>query len=303
MITLLIGENSFEIESFLGKIAQNFNGTIERVDGSSLQLTQLPDLLMGTSLFADTRVVVIRGLSQNKSIWTVFGKWIGKISDDIHLVLVEPKIDKRTATFKILKESTELKEFNPFSDRDSFAVEKWLESEACGMGLRLDKKSAQFLISRVGFDQWQLFHALKKLALVDEISVDVIKDLIEPNLNENVFNLFETALNGDKTELVRSLRIIEQSEDAYRLSALLFTQAFQLAAVLSAEKSDNVSKDFGIHPYVASKLSVIAKRLSSREVAKIIEIFTCADDDMKLSKADPWMLLEIALLKVASIKK
>ena len=305
MVTLLIGENSFEIERALGKIVQNFNGVVERIDGNRLQLSQLPDILMGVSLFATARIVVVRNLSENKLIWSVFGDWLGKISDDIHLVLIESKPDKRTTTFKALKENATLKDFPVFSDRDLVAVEKWVSLEAEKMGLNMDKKSIQFLVARVGFDQWQLFYALQKLALVDEPSIDKIKDIIESNPVENVFNLFEVAVKGDRQELRRLVRSLEQSDDPYRLSALLFAQVFQLTVLSSIElagkRTDNAVKDFGIHPFVASKLSLLAKKIGNRGLVKIVDIFVRIDDEMKLSKADPWVLIEKALLKVSMI--
>lgn len=301
MITLLIGENSFEIERALAEIVAGFDGVAEKIDGSGLQLAQLPDILMGVSLFSTARLVVVRDLGQNKAIWSDFSNWLNKISDDIHLVLVEPKPDKRTTTFKALKEKAILKEFPIFSDRDFSTVEKWVAAEAEKMGVNLDKKNTQFLVARVGVDQWQLFNALKKLALVDNISIDVIEDVIEPNLVENVFILFETAMSHDRRALKRSLVCLEKSEDAYRLFALLSSQVFQLLAVSSAEKTDNATKDFGIHPFVVSKLSGLAKKISSRNIVKIVEVFAKADDDMKISKADPWVIIEKALLQISLI--
>lgn len=47
---------------------------------------------MGVSLFATKRLIVIRGLSENKVIWPVFGDWLPKVSDDIHLVLIERRL-------------------------------------------------------------------------------------------------------------------------------------------------------------------------------------------------------------------
>jgi len=301
MITLLIGENSFEIERALGDIASGFDGRVEKIDGGSLQLKDLPDILMGVSLFATERVVVIRGLGQNKSIWPVFGSWLDKISDDIHLVLVEPKPDKRTVTFKALKDAATIRELRPFSDRDVISVEKWVAVEAKNMGLGLDNKCVQALVNRVGFDQWQLFHALQKLALVDTITVEVIADVIDLNPFESVFNLFETALRGDRAQLKSMLRVLEQSEDAFRLIALLSAQVFQLAAISSAERTDSVAKDFAIHPFVVSKLSSVARKVGSRGVKRLVDIFVNLDDDIKISKAEPWVLVESALLKVAII--
>jgi len=301
MITLLTGENSFEVERALNGIIDSFSGNVEKVEGSELQVSQLPDILMGVSLFADKRVVIIRGLSENKVVWSVLGDWLSKISDDIHLVLIESKPDKRTVTFKALKENANVQEFLSWTDRDIAKVEKWVALEAEKMGITIDKKCVQTLVQWVGIDQWQLFHALEKLALTDGITVESIKNIIEPNPVENVFNLFETALRGDTKTLGEILKILEKTEDVYRLIALLTSQAFQLAAVVSASKTDNVAKDFVIHPYVVSKLAPIAKRIGKPGVSKIISIFTELDDDMKLSRADPWLLVERALIKVANI--
>lgn len=302
MITLFIGENSFEIERALIDIAKNFDGNVERINGSELQLSQIPDILMGVSLFATSRVVIIKNLSENKTIWSVFGDWLPRISDDIHLVMIEPKPDKRTITFKAIKNSATVKEFQVWSDRDVMKAEKWVIDESKKLGIKLDNKNSQTLVRRVGVDQWQLFHALEKLALVDVVSDEIIKDIIEASPVENVFELFETALRGDVKKLKSMLQILEQSEDVYRLSALLFTQAFQMAAISEAEKSDNVTKDFGIHPYVASKLESIAKRVGKSGVVKIVKIFAQADDDMKLSRAEPWLLIERSLFKIATLQ-
>jgi DNA polymerase-3 subunit delta len=301
MITVLIGENSFEIQRAMDTIISDFDGTVEKIDGSELSISQLPDILMGVSLFADKRLVIIRNLSENKLVWPVFGDWLPKISDDIQLVLAESKPDKRTVTFKALKKIADVREFASWSDRDVYQAEKWVTVEAKTISLDLNKKCVQTLVQWVGVDQWQLYYALQKLALTDDITVETIKNVIEPNPVENVFNLFETAIRGDLKTLVQILKTLEKTEDVYRLIALLSSQAFQLAAVASAGKNNNVARDFGIHPYVVSKLTPIAKRLGKSGVSKIIAIFTELDDDIKLSRAEPWLLLERALIKVANI--
>ncbi|MEI6053900.1 MAG: DNA polymerase III subunit delta [Candidatus Saccharibacteria bacterium] len=299
MLTLLIGENSFEIERQLKAISDSFMGDVEKIDGSQLSLSQLPDLLMGVSLFSEKRLIFIRGLSQNKAIWGDFGNWLTNISDDIHLVLVEPKIDKRLATYKKIKEKAVIKELQPFSEYEAGVVERWLLSEAETMGLSLDKKSIQFLVNRIGFDQWQLFHALEKIALTDDISIDNLSEIIEPSQQENVFNLFETAIKGDTNKLMQMMSSFRKSEDAYRLFGLISSQVFQLVVISSAGREDNISKDFSIHPFVLSKLKPIVSQLGSKGVYRLLDIFTSADDEIKISKADPWLLVEKALLKIA----
>ena len=296
----MTGDNSFEIERALDVITANFDGVPEKINADTLQLADLPDLLMGTSLFATQRLLIIRNLSNNRTVWPVFGDWLARLSDDIHLVLIEPKIDKRTATFRALKEIATIQNFATWSERDIQIAERWVIDEAKQQGVDLNKKLAQLLVQRVGVNQWQLFRAIEKLSLSDEVSEDLILDIIDINPTESVFNLFEIALSGDTDKLISTLRTLEQTEDVYRLSALLFSQAFQLAALVAASSGDDVAKDFAIHPFVVSKLRPVARKLDKTGVSKIITILTELDSAMKTSSTDPWILVEDALLKITN---
>lgn len=301
MITLLIGENAFELERTLKRIIADFDGVAEKVDGSRLELRQLPDLLMGVSLFADKRLVVIKDLSESKDVWAELTNWLGRVSDDINLVLVETKPDRRTTTYKELKKIANVVEFNPWGESDISKAEAWVVDEAKKIDIELDKKSAQLIVRRAGLNQWQLYNAVEKVSLLENITDEAIESVIEANSAENVFNLFDAALRGDRQRLAGMLATIEQAEDPFRLFALLSSQAFQLAAVVAAGPSDDTAKDFGVHPYVVSKLSSNAKKLGRGGARKIINIFARADDDMKLSRADPWLLIERTLQQVASL--
>jgi DNA polymerase III delta subunit len=302
MITLLIGENSFENERKLREIQSQFDGVSEIVDGAEIELKQLPDLLMGATLFASSRLVVIKRLSENKTLWNGLESWIPRVSDDIHLVIVEPKPDKRTKTFKELQKVANVHDAQAWTERDALRAEQWVTKEAQTLGFSLDKKSAQVLVSRVGANQWQLYRALEKLAVVDEVNPTVIEELIEANPLENVFNLFEAALRGDALKVKHMIETLELTEDAYRLFGLLSGQAFQLATLSVSEKpSVEVAKDLGAHPFALSKLAPHAKKLGKGGTRKVITIFAEADSGMKTSAGDPWLLLERALIKVACL--
>ncbi|TAL15350.1 DNA polymerase III subunit delta [Patescibacteria group bacterium] len=299
MITFLTGENTFEIAQELERIIAKFDGAPERIDGSELDPRQLPNLLTGTTLFADKRLVIIKDLSQNKSIWTDFADWLPRVPDEIHLVLVDSKPDKRTITYKELKKVANITEHVAWTDRDESKAAKWVSGEAQSMGLKLNTKSVQTLVRRVGTDQWSLFHALEKLALAGDVTDEIIESIIDVNPTENVFNLFDAALRGDANAVSQIIKTLELTEDPYRLFALLSGQAFQLTTLAVAGQSDMVAKDLGVSPYTVSKLVPAAKRLGRGGVRRVIRIFANADDDMKLSRAEPWLLIERALIQVA----
>jgi len=300
MITWFIGENTFDIHQAVKAAIAGFDGVPERVDGSTLELKNIPDLLMGGTLFASKRLVIIKDLSQNSSVWEKLPEWIDRISDDIDVILIDGKPDKRTTGYKEVKKRVSLKEFPVWGDRDQMLAESWVVQYAKTIGLFLDKKLAHHIVKRIGLDQWLLANGLEKIALLESASPETINDIIDPNPSENVFQLFELALEGRREAIHDMVRTLELNEDPYKLFALLSSQAFQLAAVASASQDDNPAKDFGIHPYVAGKLSRHGNRLGSRGAARILLAFADADADMKRSRGEPWLLIERTLLSVAN---
>lgn len=299
MISLLTGENSFAIHQELQKMMSEFDGSVERLDGTELELRQLPDLLMGMSLFSEKRLVIIRLLSQNKSVWEALVDWIDRVSDDIHLVLVEPKPDKRTRTYKALQKSATVHEYKPWTLRDIRQAEQWVGGRASELGMSFTPNLAHFLVARVGTDQWQLSHALDKLSVLDTVSEEVIRESIEAHPTENVFDLFEIALRGDSVRVQEILNTLSLTEDSYQLLGLLSGQAFQIAAIVVAREGDDVARDMGIHPFVLSRLKQHAKDRGSKGASEIIAAFVEADDAIKTSSIDPWIAIERALLRIA----
>lgn len=298
MITLFTGDNSYEIEQDLAQLTAKFDGTTERYDGVELELSNLPDLLMGVSLFSEQRVVVVRGLSANKTVWEALPSWLDRLSDDIHLVLIEPQLDRRTKAAKTLIKSATLRHHASWSERDTPQAEKWVMKEAKVRDIRLNATLAQLLVSRVGVHQWQLHHALEKLRSLDIVTEDSIRELIEAQPVENVFELFETALRGDVTGLQRMLETLRGSEDPYMLFGLLAGQAFQLAALTVAQGHDDVAGDLGIKPYSLRRLRPYVQ--GQKKANTIVNAFADADEQMKTASLDPWLAIERSLLVTAT---
>ncbi len=302
MITVLTGDNSFETTRALEKIVADFAGVAEKFEGASLELSQLPDLLFGGTLFATERLIIIRSLSENKQLWDVLPDWLEKMSSDTHVVLAEPKPDKRTRTFKELKKFAKVQEFHAWGDRDNMLAEKWAIEEAKQQDLVLDKKLAQQLVARVGMDQWQLFHALEKLAVLDVVNSDVIEQAIEAAPTENVFNLLDAALRGDHKKIMQMIQTLQRTQDPFMTFGLLSGQVFQLAALTVADKpAAAVASDIGAHPYALSKLVPHAKSVGRSGARRIVKIFADTDSLMKSTSTDPWILIEQALIKTASL--
>ena len=299
MITWLVGENDFEIREAVKALEVSFSGVAERFDGAELSLAQLPDILMGVSLFASERLVIIQDISTNKTLWEKLPDWLSRINDAIHVVFVDAKPDKRTTSYKALKEVAHLQEFPAWGERDVAKAEQWVMHRAEANGLKLDKKLASHVVQRVGLNQWQLANAITTLSLLDEVTLEAVNEVIPPNPTENIFQLFETALEGKPEQVARMIDTLSMQEDPYALFALLTSQALTLAAVTYADEEATPSKDFAIHPFVAGKLTRHGKRLGKAKVGRIVEAFAKTDADMKRSRGEPWLLIERTLLEIS----
>ncbi len=297
MISLLYGENDFELKKYLRKITDEFSdkNAIEKIDGDNIVADNLADLLSGMSLFSSSRLIVIYDSSQNKEVWEKLADYI---QTDTQLILVESSPDKRTRTFKQLQKNAEVKEFKNLTEHEA---KSWLVSEAKSQKIELTPSLAEKIITRAGVDQWKLHFALQKLANSGKIDEQSIKEQIEPATQASVFELIDASLHRSPDKVHKLVHELSVSEDPYFFFGLLSSQIFQLITLaVSDKKPAEVASDLGVHPYPIQKLSGIAKQLSKSDLQKIAAIIAECDDQIKRSGAEPWLLIEQALVKLAN---
>lgn len=302
VITLLCGENDYELMKKVAQLKRSFEGAAERYDATELTKEGLADIFAGQTLFASKRLIFIDTPSGCADLWQNLADWAARLSDDTELVLIEPKPDKRTGSYKWLKKHAKVQEFLPLEQRDTRGILDWIETYAKKAGVALTAAQSRRLADRVGANQWELAHAIDKLGLVGEISDQWIDDITEASTSENVFTLFELVLNGDSGRVSDMLANLRLTEDPYRLLGLLVAQVLQLLTLTYGDAdSQRVAADMGAksaYPY--QKLSSYASRLSKAQASAAVRLFATADLRLKQSDADPWLVLESTLTQMAS---
>ena len=106
MLKFFYGEDRVRAKAAIEK----FLGTkdYEVIEGAELTPEDLPSVFLGNSLFADTRAILIRDLTANK---LVYEKLPDYLSTPHQVAILELKLDKRSATYKSLKDRAEFQEF------------------------------------------------------------------------------------------------------------------------------------------------------------------------------------------------
>ena len=314
MIYLIIGTNAYRVQHELQQLVKSLGVRPEKIDAASLDLNKLADTVRGLNLFQERRLIIVEHLSERKDLWDKLGEWASDIAVETYLVLIEPRPDKRTKTFKILQKTAKLVEAMPLTDRQRPAAEKWLLDYASEHGVKLTKTQASNMVARAivadeksrsaEIDQLQLTHAVAALKNTVKIDDAAIATVLPPAREFSVFDIIELAVRGETTNLRSALDELRRSDDVYKVAPLVWSQWSQLVLLAKAEAAGASDKiDLGIHPFVAKKLRPLARQLSPKDLAELTELAAERDYQMKTSSVDPWAALEDFLFRVASRQK
>lgn len=309
-VTVIFGENSFERASELAKLknqAEKADFAIENLNAENLTEEDFVNSICGVSLLAEKRLVIVKRVSDNSILWDKLPVIISRISNDVHLCLVEEKIDKRSATYKSLAKIADMKEQKSLSAKDGKDLAEFARKIAKRLGFSVDNKTADFLVSWVGIDEWRVRDGIERLAILGEISKENIEKYIPRNVESNAFGIFELALNSKQPEVIEQIsrmKIVEGADGAYQFFGLISSQFFNLAALKLGQSSGKttaeIAKEIGANAWLLGKMNQFARDLNFDQLADLSEKFTQTDELLKTTNADAWDLIEALLLEVAN---
>ena len=105
MIEIFCGENRVKAQTEVKRI---LGADYEVFEGVNLAAADLPSLFFGTSLFGEKRRILVKDLSEQKELWEKLPEYL----ESSHAVIIwETKLDKRTATYKAIKDKVKVTEF------------------------------------------------------------------------------------------------------------------------------------------------------------------------------------------------
>lgn len=312
MIYLIVGDNQYRVRQEIAKITRDFSGEVVRVDGAELTANSLADLVMGATLFSEHRTIIIRDLSDNATLWQQFEQWTSRVSDTNNIILCEKSVDKRTKVYKSLLKSVRLIEATQWTEREYRDAEAWLDKTAHQNNVLLQPRYLKELVRRAThaessgktiIDQSELYQALKSLSLLEHIDDTSIDAVMPPDLSENIYELFATALGGDRAALMRMLEHLKVTEEPYKVFGLIASQWFQYAALCLARSTPSeVAADLGVNAYGLQKLGSYQSIFTPSDLHVLTQKIAQLDIATKSTAVDPWYQTERFLLEVVQVR-
>lgn len=272
----LTGSNFYLLKKRLDELTAKFvkeHGelALERIDAEEAESQAILDAAQSLPFLASRKMVVIRNIGANKAASGQIEQIIDSAGDSTDLIFYEPSPDKRTAYFKVLKDQTQLEEFN---DLDAHSLAGWLVQEAKNQGGQLSQTDANYLVERVGASQEQLAHELQKLIIYEPRITRANIDLLTVKTPQSkVFDLLDAAFGGDKK---RALELYaEQRAQKVEPQAIMAMMAWQLKLLALAKtgegkSSQQIAKDASLSPYPVQKAQNLARKIDDKKLADMV---------------------------------
>lgn len=292
MITTLTGNNSFALQAELNRLITGFvkehgDMGLEKIDGEEVEFDRIQESLESLPFLASKKMVVLRTPGLNKEFAEKVEALLTNVPKTTDVIIIEPKLDKRSSYYKFLQKKTG---FNEFKELDELELSKWLVDQAEAEGGTLNITDAKYLTERVGVNQQLLNNELSKLLNYNKsITRQTIDLLTEPTPQSTIFELLDAAFAGktkqalDLYEEQRALKV-----EPIQIIAMLAWQLHVLAVIKTAGEKDlsTIAQESKLNPFVVRKSQSIAKKLALSELKKLVAEVLALDVRMKSEAID-----------------
>lgn len=304
-VILIHGENEFRAGEFYKKtlakfVSSNSQESLRVFDGESATPAETEEALSSQSLFSSgSEMVAIKRLGTNADLKDKLTELLDEIPDETQLIIYEPKIDKRSKLYKLLKKSGSTKEFDSLGEPELI---KWINERVAKFGGQLEEGGAKLLVNMTKGNQLRLASEIDKLLNYDKtISLESIKTLVDKAPDDNIFELLDYVSRGDKKKALSKYEELSLAQvEAHYVLVMLCWQMANFISVKSGEnKSDKeIASQLGMNPYAVSKTRSIVKNISKRQLESMTKKVLAVDVRLKSASLDADQLVKQLIVEL-----
>ena len=272
-------------------------------EGKGINPAELIDLAETMPFFADRRLIVVENSGFFKNASPELADYIKTMPDTACFVFVEQEIDKRGKLYKAVKEKGRIAEMGR---QDEKTLIIWIAGMVKREGRQIKESTARYLISKTGTDMENLEQEMEKLFSYTmgekEITMQAVDDICTTQVTNKIFEMVEAvATKQQKRALDYYYDLLALKEPPMRILYLLTRQFRVLLEVkaLLAKGCDKaqISKEAGLHPFVAGKYMKQSREFSIQELREIMEDAAETEELVKTGRLNDRMSVELFIVK------
>lgn len=301
MINIFIGDCDFLMTEEVNKKVQDFLKTnsslsVIKKDVDSITIEDIYNFVEAMSLFSEKQLIILNNLSDLNGGYEALLSRGGKTDNEI--IVLDPKIDKRS---KAYKEAKKLGLIKVFEKQSKDKVEAWALNYAKQYVDKFSKEAVLEIVKRSGYNEWQIKNSIDMLAPLDQVSLKTVKSYIEEPLEDSVYDLLTLAVNKKSSSLLNKIDNLAISSDPYMTMGFLISQVIKLTAYLRLNKNISDLMSLGYPSWMLKDVASM-RALKRSELKEIIRILERADNNLKSTGADlAWTHIRQALIEIATI--
>ncbi|MBU0502200.1 MAG: DNA polymerase III subunit delta [bacterium] len=301
-IYLFYGEEILAIEERIKKLKKP-GLNVEPIDGSSPNLEQLMTSLQTQSLFAEEKMVLVKNADFKNPFWNEVAPALENLSTGVVVVFWASSMTKRAKIYKFIDKIGEVYEFKSFAPWEDEKVVSWVISKVNESNKNIKRQAAERLIEICGTSLLKLSSEIEKLITYVGEKTDILPDDVEALASPgeiSVFALSEAVSNRSQGEALATFRTLCRNKVS--LFPMLSLLAGQFRTMLLTKSESNFAKlaqDFRLSPYYAKKCAQKARKFSSAELARNLDLLHQTDLKLK-SGEDQSTLFELLLSDLCS---
>ena len=309
---VVTGDETLLVQEACDKIRQaaKARGYLERElyhTDAGFQWDTLINSANSLSLFAEKKIIEIRihnGKPGDAGSRTLI-EYCKTISNENLLLLIFPKIDKRTQNtkwFKALDASGDIVSIWPVSLQQ---MPRWIEERLGAAGLHANQDAIEILCAKTEGNLLAAVQEIEKLKLIvtdKVIDASTMADAVTDSARYDVFSLTDKAIIGDSRAAVASLNGLraegtEATLVLWALSREIRTLASIKEGVENGKSLDFCAKQAGVWDNRKAMIKQAVNRLQLRQIHLLVRKSSNADKMIKgIIKGDVWnVLLDIVL--------
>ena len=274
---------------------------MDRVD-----LAEISELAMTYPFFSEKRVILLDSTNIIKDGKDVLPDLFGKLPETTCMIIVEEKVDKRSAIYKWIKKNGYVADAQNKDLRED-DVKRYIAGWLKKSGKKIRGDDASYLISLAGKDLYTLNQEINKLIsytgkeeIVSRADIDA---LVTAKIEDKIFDLTDAIAAGNKDLVKKRYReMIMLREPPLRILYMLIRQYRILLIVYDMDRRRmqdvEIAQAAGIRDFAVRKNRKLLRGYNEKTLTGIMELCLETETRIKTGQVGDQIGLEALLISL-----
>lgn len=272
-------------------------------EGKNTNPLELIDLAETMPFFAERRVIFVENSGFFKKSADQLADYLKEPSPTAQFVFVETEVDKRSRTFKAVKDTGRAVEFGT---QNEATLKKWILVMLKREGKRISEPTLNYFLQKTGTDMENIRREMEKVFCYT-LGRDVITDadidaVCIRQVSNQIFDMVEAiALRRQRQALKLYYDLLSLKEPPMRILFLIGRQFNLLMQVKELKKKGyddrQIGEKTGLHGFIVKKYVSQAARFSMPELKEALTACVEADEAVKTGKMNDVMSVELLIIQ------